>query len=261
MEAPRLPQASLRNPNNPITRNQYREQTRRKDEAQESTNAGPVGGFLFSITATDNCGAQVNRTFTLTVAADTCGITVNPATLPQPYVSVLYARILSASPAGSYTFSVSAGQLPPGLHLVTVFGVSSIAGLPTTPGTYNFTIKAKKNNSTCEATRSYTVTIPATVAPILNCVMRNQNGTYTAKFGYHNSTGAAVTIPVGANNYFTPGKRNRGQTTVFQPGRVANAFSVNFTKGRSNNLAVWYLKGPDNVLRPVNVLTTSLGCP
>ncbi len=222
-------------------------------------NAGPVGGFIISVKAADNCGAETTKTFTLTVTANTCGIVVNPATLPQPYVAMPYARILSATPNGSYTFSVSAGQLPPGLQLTTVLSVTSIVGLPTTPGTYSFTIKAKKNNSTCEATRSYTLTIPATVAPILNCVMRNANGSYTAKFGYHNSTGAAVTIPVGNNNYFTPGAQNRGQVTVFQPGVVTNAFSVTFNANGSN-LGIWFLKGPDGVLRPVNVLTTSIGC-
>jgi hypothetical protein len=41
---------------------------------------------------------------------------------------------------------------------------------------------------------------------------------WIARFGYDNTTGAAVTIPVGSNNFFTPGNKNRGQTTVFQPG-------------------------------------------
>jgi hypothetical protein len=225
------------------------------------TNANPAGNYTVSVTARDNCGAQTTRTFTLTVNAVGCGVTVNPATLKQPYLAVPYVEPLSISLPGIVTFSVSAGQLPPGLQLMAVSSLTAIAGLPTTPGTFSFTIKAKWNNSTCEGTRSYTVTIPKTIVPILECVQRNANGTYTARFGYHNSTGAAVTIPVGANNYFTPGNQNRGQTTVFQPGRVINAFSATFTKGASNNLAVWYLRGPDNVLRPVSVLTTSLGCP
>ncbi|MGH9839840.1 MAG: Kelch repeat-containing protein, partial [Blastocatellia bacterium] len=225
------------------------------------TNANPLGSYTVTVTATDNCGAQATRTFTLTVNATGCSVTVNPATLKQPYLAVPYVELLSASPAGNYTFSVSAGALPPGLQLATALGVTSIAGLPTAPGTYNFTIKARRDGTTCEGTRSYTVTIPATVVPILECVQRNVNNTWTARFGYDNSTGAAVTIPVGANNYFAPGNQNRGQTTVFQPGRVVNAFSVTFTKGKGNNLAVWYLRGPDGVLRPVSVLTTSLGCP
>jgi len=72
-------------------------------------------------------------------------VNLNPATLSQPYVAVPYVSILSATPAGNYTFSVSAGQLPPGLQPVTALGVSSIVGLPTTPGTYSFTILAKKS--------------------------------------------------------------------------------------------------------------------
>ncbi|MDX2042869.1 MAG: putative Ig domain-containing protein [Acidobacteriota bacterium] len=225
------------------------------------TNANPPGNYTVTVTATDNCGAMTNRSFTLTVNSTSCLVAVNPAAIKQPYIAVPYVESLSASPTGSYTFSVSAGALPPGLKLVTTFGVTSIAGLPTTPGTFSFTIKAKRNNSTCEGTRNYTVTIPATVVPILECVQRNANGTYTARFGYDNSTGAVVTILVGSNNYFTPGSQNRGQTTVFQPGRVVNAFNVTFTKGKGSNLAVWNLRGSDGVLRPVSVVTTSIGCP
>ncbi len=221
--------------------------------------AGPAGGFTVSVRATDSCGEQTIKTFILNVTANTCGVAVNPATLPQPYIGVSYSSALSVTANGNYTFSVSEGQLPPGLQLTTARGVTSIAGSPTTPGTYNFTIRAMKNGS-CNAVRSYTLTIPATVAPILECVQRNQNGSYTARFGYDNSTGAPVTIPAGANNYFTPGNQNRGQTTVFQSGRVANAFSVTFS-AKGNNLGSWFLRGPDGMLRSVNVLKTSIGCP
>jgi hypothetical protein len=225
------------------------------------TNANPAGSYTVTVKATDNCGVTATRAFTLNVTTSSCSVTVNPATLPQPYLAVQYSAALSASPAGLHTFSVSAGALPPGLQLVKTGPTTFISGVPDVPGTYSFTIKAQRNGTTCEGTRSYTVTIPATVVPFLRCVRRVGGNTYTAYFGYDNSTGAAVTIPVGSNNYFTPGNQNRGQTTVFQPGRVTNAFSVTFTKGRSNNLAVWLLRGPDGVLRPVNVLTTSIGCP
>jgi hypothetical protein len=225
------------------------------------TGANPAGSYTVTVTATDNCGVTATRTFTLNVITSSCSVTVNPATLPQPHLAVSYSATLSASPAGSYTFSVSAGQLPPGLQLRTAPASTVISGTPTTPGTYNFTIKAKQDNSTCEGTRSYTVTVRPTVVPILRCVQRGAGNMYTAYFGYDNSTGAVVTIPVGPNNYFTLGPEDRGQTTVFQPGRVVNAFSVTFARARSSNLAVWYLRGPDNVLRPVSVLTTSIGCP
>ena len=42
---------------------------------------------------------------------------------------------------------------------------------------------------------------------------------------------------------------------------MTNAFSVTFMKGRGNDLATQSLREPNGVLRQVNVLTTSIGCP
>jgi hypothetical protein len=33
------------------------------------------------------------------------------------------------------------------------------------------------------------------------------------------------------------------------------------SKGRNSNLAIWLLKGTDGILRLVNSLTSSIGCP
>ncbi len=78
------------------------------------------------------------------------------------------------------------------------------------------------------------------VRPILECVSPNTNGTYTARFGYENYNSVPVIIPLGEKNEFTPVPKDRGQVTVFQPGRVVNAFSVIFNE---NNLK-WHLTGP-----------------
>jgi hypothetical protein len=109
----------------------------------------------------------------------------------------------------------------------------------------------------CTATATFTTTAPKkAVRPVLECVVKNGSGTYTARFGYQNDNTAAVTIPVGPNNKFTPSPQNRGQTTVFQPGRVRNAFSVVFD---GNNL-VWYLKGPDGQGRTSTASRYSTRC-
>lgn len=81
----------------------------------------------------------------------------------------------------------------------------------------------------------------AAVHPIVECVATDGGGTYVASFGYLNEHSEAVAIPVGPNNGFTPPPRNRGQTTVFQPGRVRHAFAVPFDARR----LVWHLRGPD----------------
>ena len=87
----------------------------------------------------------------------------------------------------------------------------------------------------------------ATISPILECVANQGGGVYTAYFGYKNSGTDPVEIPAGkvrgTANYFHPDPADRGQPTVFQPGRSPlyphPAFSVNFD---GSNL-VWNVNG------------------
>jgi hypothetical protein len=119
-----------------------------------------------------------------------------------------------------------------------------------------FTFTNVTANHTISATFK-PITPTAAVRPVLECVTKNKNGTYTARFGYKNENTVAVTIPVGPNNKFTPNPQNRGQPTVFQPGRIQNAFSVVFD---GNNL-VWTLKGPDGQGRTSTASRNSAPCP
>ena len=59
----------------------------------------------------------------------------------------------------------------------------------------------------------------------VKCVL-DGTSTYDAEYGYENDNASAVTVPVGANNRFSPDPANRGQTTAFQPGVVDAAFAV-----------------------------------
>lgn len=94
------------------------------------------------------------------------------------------------------------------------------------------------------------------VRPVLECVVANNDGTYTARFGYKNENTVPVTIAVGTNNKFSPNPIDRGQVTDFQPGRVYAAFNVNFN---GSNL-VWTLKGPDNKGRTSTASQNSARC-
>jgi RHS repeat-associated protein/uncharacterized repeat protein (TIGR01451 family) len=96
----------------------------------------------------------------------------------------------------------------------------------------------------------------AAVKPVLECVVNNSGGSYTARFGYSNLNTVVVTIPVGANNKFTPTPIDRGQATVFQPGRQRFVFDVPFN---GSNL-VWSLKGPDNQNRTSTASSNSAAC-
>jgi hypothetical protein len=70
--------------------------------------------------------------------------------------------------------------------------------------------------------------LPQLITPFVECVKNNGGGSYTAKFGYLNNNINSVFVPVGTNNKFSPAPENRGQSTIFLPGRNYEVFSVDF---------------------------------
>ena len=69
------------------------------------------------------------------------------------------------------------------------------------------------------------------VEPLLECVEELPNGRRRAHFGYSNSGGSTDVIPLGDRNKFDPLPRDRGQPDQFVPGRVIDAFQVDFDEG------------------------------
>jgi hypothetical protein len=114
-------------------------------------------------------------------------------------------------------------------------------------------VEARSDSPACSSTRP---TPNQSVRPVLECVTNNGNGTYTARFGYKNDNSVAISIPVGANNRFSPTPENRVQTNTFLSGRRRDVFRVTFSGG---NL-VWSLRGPDGSNRTATASTTSTPC-
>jgi sugar lactone lactonase YvrE len=84
-------------------------------------------------------------------------ITFNPTSLPGDTAGAYYSQNLSAFGGnGTYTPSVSSGTLPPGLSLSYA---GNLAGIPTTAGTFNFTVTMVDNISGCTGSQAYTVAI------------------------------------------------------------------------------------------------------
>ncbi|PWK85924.1 outer membrane autotransporter protein [Fulvimonas soli] len=127
-----------------------------------------AGTYNFTVRATDSStgtGApfSASQAYTLTVGAP--AITLAPATLPAGTGGSAYSQTLGASGGnGSYTYSLSAGALPPGIALSSS-GV--VSGTPTTAGAYNFTVTATDGfGFTGSQAYAFTVNAPAiTVAP------------------------------------------------------------------------------------------------
>jgi hypothetical protein len=65
------------------------------------------------------------------------------------------------------------------------------------------------------------------VIPILECVETTEGG-FRAHFGYDNPDLGADMIPIGPRNGFSPPPENRGQPTLFLPGRRSDVFQVDF---------------------------------
>lgn len=79
-----------------------------------------------------------------------------------------------------------------------------------------------------------------TIKPVLQCVFADTKaGTYIAVWGYTNTTGAAATIAVGADNRFDPTPQGRGQPTKFDVGTQSNVFTTTWD---GTNLS-WKLSG------------------
>lgn len=145
-------------------------------------------------------------------------------------------------PAGQYTVTVVSSTIPSGM--VQTYDLDGIA----TAHTASLTLAEGEVNDNVD----FGYRLPPTgqpIYPLVECVLDNKNGTYTAFFGYDNTNSVPVTIPVGTNNRFSPSPENRGQPTTFAPGRTPvwpnAAFSVVF----DGNPLTWKLKGSDNVLR------------
>jgi hypothetical protein len=96
-----------------------------------------AGTFVFSARVTDSTGATTARSFNLVIAPNVVIITASP--LPAAPVGAAYTQQLAASyGTPPYSYTLSAGALPPGLSLSPT---GSISGTPTTLGTYTFSVR------------------------------------------------------------------------------------------------------------------------
>ena len=75
------------------------------------------------------------------------------------------------------------------------------------------------------------------IYPVYEGYVPNDDGTAVLVFGYYNHNSVAVEIPAGEENGFDPGPADRGQPTVFEPGRQRNVCLVVLPVDYEGNLS------------------------
>lgn len=80
---------------------------------------------------------------------------------------------------------------------------------------------------------------------------RNDDGTVTFTFGYHNENWEEeLDVPISDNNFFSPGNRDRGQPTHFLPRRNRFTFEVDMpVDWDESEEFVWTLISPNGEIR------------
>ena len=134
---------------------------------------------LASITMTTGSsisGRALARTGAVTLDSNSvniCGagpvcpiVSVLPATLPNATLNLAYSQSVSGSGGtGPYTYTLSSGQLPPGLSLNALTG--AITGAPTAIGSFTFTVTATDANG-CFGSRNYTINVALPGCPVIS---------------------------------------------------------------------------------------------
>jgi Putative Ig domain/Galactose oxidase, central domain len=139
-----------------------------------SGSSTSVGSFTFGVTVTDSSAPAetATQTFTIRVAAP---LAITTSTLPGGTAGVAYsANIFSAGGVLPVGFTVTAGNLPPGLTLAPAAAppaTATLGGSPTSAGTFIFTITATDSSvPAATASAAYSITIAPAVVPPANVI-------------------------------------------------------------------------------------------
>jgi putative Ig domain-containing protein len=147
-------------------------------------------------------------TLSLAVAAaqKASALTIS-ANLPSGTVNTGYSSAMTATGGTpAYTWSISAGSLPPGLTLAATSG--TISGTPSTSGTYNFTATVSDNGSPVQTQSAATSIVIAAAAATTGSgttwYIRHDGGTNTQCTGTTNAAypGSGTGMPCAYNHPF-----------------------------------------------------------
>jgi hypothetical protein len=128
-----------------------------------------AGTYTFTIWAKRTGVCYAIRTYTVSFCPP---VSINQTSIPTPQSGVSYPATLLTQTGftGAVTWSISAGSLPAGLSLTPnntpTTGGATISGIPTTTGSFNFTVRISQNG--CSTTRTYSGTVAPSPCPTIS---------------------------------------------------------------------------------------------
>jgi len=135
-----------------------------------------VGTFTFTVQASDSSNPQQNATKSLSIVitSSTGTLAITTQALAGGTVGASYSATLAASGGlQPYTWSIATGSLPPGL---TLDGTGAITGVPTTVGTFGFTVRVTDSGSPQQnVTKSLSIVITSSGGTSCPCTIWPSN--------------------------------------------------------------------------------------
>jgi len=113
----------------------------------------------FTIQVQDSAGETATRSFSITIDKPLPLVITSPTPPPATVGTAYFTNLFANGGCLPYTWSITAGQLPPGLALVKGSnGGTTISGTPTTKGTFTFT-ETVTDSRGVQASQQFSITV------------------------------------------------------------------------------------------------------
>ena len=113
----------------------------------------------FTVQVQDSAGETATKPFSITITKPLPLVITSPTPPPATVGTSYFANLFANGGCLPYTWSITAGQLPPGLALVKGSnGGTTISGTPTATGTFTFT-ETVTDSSGVHASQQFSITV------------------------------------------------------------------------------------------------------